>query len=122
LKGIIMDQRSDLLQLALHWLGTRGLLGLFLAASTTTLRWLLGFFDGTARELALSFGAALFVIAFVAPGLSELLGLRQEGASMCGAILGIVARPLLEALMQIGRALREDARALLRAWIARRWD
>ena len=116
-----MDQRSDLLQLALHWLGTRGLLGVFLATSTTVLRWLLGF-DGNARELALSFGAALFVIAFVAPGLSELLGLGQEGASMCGAILGIVARPLLEALMQIGRALREDARALLRAWIARRWD
>ena len=51
-----MDQRSDLLQLALQWLGTRGLLGVFLAASTTALRWLLGF-DGTARELALSFGA-----------------------------------------------------------------
>ena len=116
-----MDQRSDLLQLALHWLGTRGLLGLFLAASTTTLRWLLGF-DGTARELALSFGAALFVMAFVAPGLSELLGLSPAGSSMSGAILGIVARPLLEALMQIGRALREDARALLRAWIARRWE
>ena len=41
-----MDQRSDLLQLALQWLGTRGLIGVFLAASTTALRWLLGF-DGT---------------------------------------------------------------------------
>ena len=116
-----MDQSSDLLQLALHRLGTRGLLGVLLAASTTGLRWLLGF-DGTARELALSFGAALLVIAFVAPGLSELLALRQEGASMCGAILGIVARPLLEAIMQLGRSLRHDARGLLRAWIARRWD
>ena len=116
-----MDQRSDLLQLLLDWLGTRGLLGVFLATSTTALRWLLGF-DGTARELALSFGAALFVIAFVAPGLSELLSLRQEGASMCGALLGMVARPLIEALMQLARTLREDARAVLRAWIARRWD
>lgn len=79
-----MDQRSDLLQLAVHWLGTRELIGVFLAASTTALRWLLGF-DASPRELALSFGAALFVIAFVAPGLSELLGLGQEGAAMCGA-------------------------------------
>ena len=27
---------------------------------------------------------------------------------MCGAILGIFARPLIEALMQLKRALRED--------------
>lgn len=116
-----MDQRSDLLQLLLDWLGTRGLLGVFLAATTTALRWLLGF-DGTARELALSFGAALFVIGFVAPGIAELLALRSEGSSMVGAILGMVARPLIEALMQLARPLREDARGLLRARIARRWD
>ena len=116
-----MDQRSDLLQLALQWLGTRGLLGVFLATSTTVLRWLLGF-DGTARELALSFGAALFVIGFVAPGIAELLALRPEGSSMVGAILGMVARPLIEALMQLARTLGEDARAVLRAWITRRWD
>lgn len=41
---------------------------------------------------------------------------------MVGAILGMVARPLIEALMQLARALREDARGLLRAWIARRRD
>ena len=54
---------------------------------------------------------------FVAPGLSELLGLSQQGSSMCGAILGMVARPLIEALMQLARALRDDARA---RWICRR--
>ena len=36
------------------------------------LRALLGF-DETRRQLALSFAAALFVIGFVAPGVSELL-------------------------------------------------
>ncbi len=40
---------------------------------------------------------------------------------MCGAILGMVARPLIEALMQLARALREDARWIARVWIARRW-
>ena len=116
-----MDQRSDLLQLLLEWLGTRGLLGVFLATSTTVLRWLLGF-DGTARELALSFGAALFVIGFVAPGIVELLALRPEGSSMIGAILGLTARPLIEALMQLARSLRQDGVSILRAWISRRWD
>ncbi len=65
-----MDPKSDLLQVALHWLGTRGLLGLFLAAFTTVLRALLGF-DETRRQQALSFAAALFVIGFVAPGVSS---------------------------------------------------
>lgn len=116
-----MDQRSDLLQLLLQWLGTRGLLGVFLAATTTVLRWLLGF-DCTPRELALSFGAALFVIGFVAPGATELLGLGPEGSSMIGAILGLTARPLIEALLQLARNLRQDALAVLRAWISRRWD
>ena len=62
------------------------------------------------------------LVGFVAPGIAELLALRPEGSSMVGAILGMVARPLSEALMQLARALREDARGLLRAWIARRWD
>jgi hypothetical protein len=53
-----------------EWLGTRGLLGLFLAAFTTVLRALLGF-DETRRQVALSFAAALFAIGFVAPGVSE---------------------------------------------------
>jgi hypothetical protein len=114
-----MDLRSDPLQLALQWLGTRGLLGLFLAALTTALRWLLGF-DHAPRQLALSFAAALFVIAFVAPGVSELLSLGQAGASMSGAILGIVARPLLEALLHAARGLRDEAVVLLRAWLGRR--
>lgn len=82
------------------------------------LRWLLGF-DRNPRELALSFAAALFVIAVIAPGLSELLALGAEGSSMCGAILGLVARPLAEALMQLARGLRQDALDLLRAWIGR---
>ena len=56
------------------------LLGVFLATSTTALRWLLGF-AASRRQLALSFGAALFVIAFVAPGIAELLRLRQEGVN-----------------------------------------
>jgi hypothetical protein len=116
-----MDQRSDLLQLALHWLGTRGLLGVFLAASTTALRWLLGF-DETRRQQALSFAAALFVIGFVAPGVSGLLSLRPEGSSMIGAILGLTARPLLESLMHLATSLRQDAITILRSWISRRWD
>ena len=116
-----MDPKSDLLQVALNWLGTRGLLGLFLATFTTLLRALLGF-DSSPRELALSFAAALFVIGFVGPGVAELLSVGAEGSSMIGAILGMVARPLMEALMHLARALREDARALLRGWISRRWD
>ena len=116
-----MDPKSDLLQVVLNWLGTRGLLGLFLATFTSLLRGLLGY-DSTPRELALSFVAALFVIGFVAPGLAELLELRAEGSSMIGAILGLTARPLIEALMQLARSLRQDAIAILRAWISRRWD
>ena len=116
-----MDPKSDLLQVALNWLGTRGLLGLFLATFASLLRALLGY-DSTPRELALSFVAALFVIGFVAPGLSELLSLGAEGGSMIGAILGLTARPLLEALMQLARSLRQDGLAVLRAWIARRWE
>ena len=116
-----MDPKSDLLQVALNGLGTRGLLGLFLAAFTTLLRALLGF-DSTRRELALSFTAALFVIGFVAPGLTELLRLGAEGSSMIGAILGLTARPLTEALLQLARSLRKDAISILRAWISRRWD
>ena len=116
-----MDPKSDLLQVALNWLGTRGLLGLFLAAFTSLLRALLGY-DGTPREFVLSFIAALFVIGFVAPGLAELLSLGAEGSSMIGAILGLTARPLMEALMQLARSLRQDALAVLRAWIARRWE
>ncbi len=116
-----MDPKSDLLQLVLQWLGTRGLLGLFLATFTTVLRALLGF-DETRRQLALSFTAALFVIGFVAPGVSELLALRPEGSSMVGAILGLTARPLLESLMHRASSLRQDAISLLRSWISRRWD
>lgn len=114
-----MDPKSDLLQVVLQWLGTRGLLGVFLAAVTTLLRALLGF-DRTPRELAVSFAAALFVIGFVAPGVAELLGLRAEGSSMIGAILGLTSRPLIEALMQIARNLRQDALSVLRAWMGRR--
>jgi hypothetical protein len=116
-----MDPKSDLLQVALEWLGTRGLLGLFLAAFTTVLRALLGF-DETRRQQALSFTAALFVIGFVAPGVSELLALRPEGSSMIGAILGLTARPLLESLMHLASSLRQDALAILRSWISRPWD
>jgi hypothetical protein len=47
-------------------------------------------FDETRHPLALSFAAALFVIGFVAPGLSELLALRPEGSSMIGAIRAFV--------------------------------
>ena len=65
-----MEPKSDLLQVALQRLGTRGLLGLSLAAFTTVLRTMLGF-DETLRQLALSFCAALFVIGVVAPGASE---------------------------------------------------
>ncbi len=112
-----MDPKSDLLQVALEWLGTRGLLGLFLAAFTTVLRALLGF-DETRRQLALSFAAALFVIGFVAPGVSELLSLRPKGCSKVGAILGLAARPLLESLMHLASSLRRCARPL-RSWISR---
>ena len=91
------------------------------SALTTLLRALLGY-DSTPRELALSFLAALFVIGVVAPGLSELLGVGPEGSAMTGALLGLTARPLLEALMQLARGVRQDALGLLRAWIARRWD
>ena len=76
----------------------------------------------TRRQLALSFAAALYVIGFVAPGVSELLSLRPEGSSMIGAILGLIARPLLESLMHLARGLRQDAIAILRGWISRRWD
>ena len=41
---------------------------------------------------------------------------------MIGAILGLTARPLVEALMQLARSLRQDALAVLHAWIAPRWD
>ena len=116
-----MDPKSDLLQVALQWLGTRGLLGLFLAAFTTFLRAMLGF-DETRRQLALSFAAALFVIGFVAPGVSELLSLRPEGSSMVGAVLGLTARPLFKSLMHLASSLRQDALAILRSWISRRWD
>ena len=90
--------------------GVIGLLGLFLAAFTTVLRAMLGFHE-TRRQQALSFAAALFVIGFVAPGVSELLSLRPEGSSMIGAILGLTARPLLQSLMHLqrpapGRAVR----------------
>ena len=84
------------------------------------LRALLGF-DETRRQQALSFAAALFVIGFVAPGVSELLSLRPEGSSMIGAILGLTARPLLESLMHLASSLRQDALAILRSWISRRW-
>ena len=116
-----MDPKSDLLQVVLHWLGTRGLLGVFLATATTLLRAILGF-DSTPRELAVSFAAALFVIGFVAPGLAELLVVGPEGGSMIGAILGLTSRPLIEALMQLARSLRQDALSVLKAWISRRWD
>ena len=63
-------------------------------------------FDETRRQLALSFAAALFVIGFVAPGVSELLALRPEGSSMIGAILGLTARPPLESLMHLASGAR----------------
>ena len=114
-----MDQRSDLLQLLLQWLGSRGLIGVFSPRARPCSA---GCAASTAPPaISPSPSAPLFVIAFVAPGLSELLGLGQEGAAMRGAILGMVARPLVEALMQLARALREDARALLRGWVSRRW-
>ena len=34
---------------------------------------------------------------------------------MLGAILGLTARPLMEALMQLARSLRQDAISVLRA-------
>jgi hypothetical protein len=114
-----MNEQSDLLQQAVGWLGTRGLLGVFLAAVTTALRWLMGFDHGV-RQLALSFVAALFVIVFVAPGISLLLGLDQAGSAMSGAILGLIARPLLEALMRGARVLRDDAGQLIKAWLTLR--
>ena len=45
-----MDPKSDLVQVALQWLGTRGLPGFFLATFTTVLRALLGF-DEARRSL-----------------------------------------------------------------------
>ena len=116
-----MDPKSDLLQVTLQWLGTRGLLGLFLGAFTTVPPALLGF-DETRHQLALSFAAVLFVIGFVAPGVPELLSLRPEGSSMVGAILGLTARPLLESLMHLATSLRQDAIATMRSWIRRRID
>ena len=101
--------------------GLRGLLGVFLAANATALRWLLRF-DGTTRQLTLSYGAALFAIGSVAPGISELLSLRPEGSSMVGAILGLTTRPLLKSLMRLASNLRQDAIGILRSWISRRWD
>ena len=74
------------------------------------LRALLGF-DRTRRELALSLTAALFVNRLRGARLAELLALRPEGSSMIGAILGPTARPLMEALMQLARSLRQDDRA-----------
>lgn len=47
--------------------------------------------------------------------LAELLSVGQDGASTCGAILGLSARPLIDALMQIARSLREDTISALRA-------
>ena len=41
---------------------------------------------------------------------------------MIGAILGLTARPLLESLMHLASSLRQDAIAILRGWISRRWD
>ncbi len=71
---------------------------------------------------SLSFAAALLVIGFVAPDVSELLVLRPEGSSMIGAILGLTARPLLESLLHLASSLRQDALAILRSWINGRWD
>jgi hypothetical protein len=58
---------------ALQWLGTRGLLGLFLATFTTVLRAMLGF-EETRRQQALPFAAGLFVIGFVSVPLNARLG------------------------------------------------
>jgi hypothetical protein len=110
-----MNEQSDLLQQAVGWLGTRGLLGVFLAAVTTALRWSMGFDHGV-RQLVLSFVAALFV----APGISLPLGLDQAGSAMSGAILGLIARPLLEALMRGARVLRDDIGQLIKAWLSLR--
>jgi hypothetical protein len=38
---------------------------------------------------------------------------------MSGAILGLVARPLLEALLQAARFFRDEAVIILRAWLGR---
>ena len=41
---------------------------------------------------------------------------------MICAVLGLTARPLLESLMHLASGLRQDALAILRGWISRRWD
>jgi hypothetical protein len=41
---------------------------------------------------------------------------------MTGAILGLTARPLLESLMHLATSLCQNALAILRGWISRRWD
>ena len=41
---------------------------------------------------------------------------------MIGAILGLTARPLLESLMHVASSLRQDALAILRGWITKRWE
>jgi hypothetical protein len=38
------------------------------------------------------------------------------------AILGLTARPLLESVMHLASSLRQDALAILRGWISRRWE
>lgn len=109
-----MEDRPDLLARAVAWLTSQGVLGLFLAASATLFRRVMGV-DRDLGQLALSFAAALFVIAFVAPGLSDLLGLGQQASAMAGAILGLVARPLLEALLQGARFFRDDVAQIIHA-------
>jgi hypothetical protein len=109
-----MNDQTDLLETAIAWITSRGLLGVFLAFSATLFRRAMGF-DRDLRQLALSFAAALFVIALVAPGLSDLLGLGQQASAMAGAILGLVARPLLEALLQGARFFRDDVATIIHA-------